>query len=134
MILGAARGPAALLHAERGDGDHARFRRQHQADREHAILLAALHDVSDLDEDLLVAGVLDLQFVDATGLDHLHAAFRERLGQRQRHGAVGAGSVDEINGEVLVHVRARDLAIGICKSGAAGDTECRKCRRSKRNN
>jgi hypothetical protein len=123
-----------LLHAERGDGDHSRFRRQHQTDREHAILLAAFHDVSHLDEDLFVADVFDLQLVDAPGLDHLHAALRKRLGQCQRRGALGAISVDEVNGEVLVHVRARHLAIGIRKGRATGDTECRASRGRERNN
>ena len=134
MILRTARRPAALLHAERGDGDHSGFRRQHQADREHAILLSALHDVSHLDEDLFVAGVFDLQLIDAAGLDHLHAALRKRLGQRQRRGALGAVSVDEVNGKVLVHVRARHLAIGIRKGRAARDTECRTSRGRERNN
>ena len=87
MVLLAARRPAALLDAERGDRQAARFRRQQEAHGEHAVLLAALDDVAGLDEHLLGAGVLDLQLVDAAGLDHLHLALGQRLLQRERDGA-----------------------------------------------
>ena len=86
-ILLTARGPAALLNAERGDADLAGLWRQDEADGQHAILLAALHNIARLDEHILGPGVFDLQFVDAAGLDHAHRLLGHRLLQRQRHGA-----------------------------------------------
>ena len=55
-----------------------------------------------------LAGVLDLELVDLARLDDADAALVERLLQRERHGARRAGAVDEVDGEVLVNVRAGD--------------------------
>src|SRR5208337_5329591 len=69
-VLAPARRPAAALHAIRSHRYGAGTRRQHQAHAEHAILLAALYDVARLDEDFLVAAVLDLHLVDPTDFPH----------------------------------------------------------------
>ena len=79
--------------------------------REHAVLAAALHDVARLDEDVLAAGVLDLELVDLARLDDADAALVERLLQRQRHRSRRARTVNEIDGEVLVNVRAGDAIL-----------------------
>jgi hypothetical protein len=83
VLLAACR-PAALLDAERVDRDAAGFWWQQQAHHQGAILLAALHDVTRLDENRLVAAVLDLELVDVAGLAHLNCAFGQCLFKCQR--------------------------------------------------
>jgi hypothetical protein len=128
VIFAAPRRPASLLDAERGDGNQPRFWRHDEADGQHAVLLAPFHDVAGLNENLLIAGVLDLQFIDAASLDHLDAALCERLGQGQRNGPIRALAMDEVDGKVLVHVRAGHPAIWVGEGGAARSIQCRKCR------
>ena len=81
------------------------MRRQHQAHAEHPILLTALHDITSLDEHLLVAGVLDLHLVDLADLAHLDDLLRQRLLQCQRHGSAAGFAMHEIDREVAVHRR-----------------------------
>src|SRR6516165_197782 len=69
--LAAACRPAALLDAERGDGKRSRMRLEQQADGEHAVLLPALHDVAGLDEDFLVAVIVDRELVDPADLAYV---------------------------------------------------------------
>ena len=78
---------------------------EHQAHAEHAVLLAALHDVAGLDEDLLAAGVLDLQLVDLADLAHLDGLLGERLRERQRDRAAAGLAVHEIDREIAVDRR-----------------------------
>jgi hypothetical protein len=127
QILLAARGPAALLHAERGDGHAAGIGWQQEAHRQHAVLLAALDDVTRLDEHLLRAGVLDLKLVDLSGLDHLHLAFAQRLLQGEGNRAADADAMHEVDCEICMHVRPRDARAGIGERGSAGEAERGKC-------
>ncbi len=110
-VLLAARRPAALLDAERRDRQAAGFRRQHEADAQHAILLAALHDVAGLDEHFVGAEVLDLQLADGAGLVHLDGTLAQRLVEGQRHGARGGFAVDQVDRKVLVNDRAADAVL-----------------------
>src|SRR5207248_1941776 len=77
-VLAAARRPAAAFHAIRSNGYGAGARRQQQTCAEHSILLAAFHDIARLDEDLLIADVLDLNLVDPTDLSHLDRSLAPR--------------------------------------------------------
>ncbi len=92
------------------------MRLEHQADAEHAILLAALHDVAGLDEDLLIADVLDLQLVDLADLAHLDGLLGQRLRQRERHGAAAGLAVHEIDRQIAVDHRAgQPIVVADCR-------------------
>ena len=95
---------------------------QQQTHAEHAVLLPALHDIAGLYEDLLAAGVLDLQLVDLADLAHLDGLLGERLLQCQRDGAAAGFAMHEIDREVAVD-RRTGQAIVIARFGirAAAD-------------
>ena len=95
------------------------MRLEYEAHAEHAVLLPALHDIAGLDEDLLVAGVLDPQLVDLADLAHLDGLLGERLGERQRHRAATGLAVHEIDREVVVH-RRTGQAIVVARLGIRG--------------
>src|SRR5262249_31856841 len=76
------------------------MRWQQQADAEHTILLSALHDIAGLDEDRLVAGVLDLELVDLTGLADGDDFLRQRLLQGERHRSAARGAMHEVNRKI----------------------------------
>src|SRR5580704_14833029 len=122
-VLAAARRPAALLDAERGDRDRPGMGLQQQADAEHAVLLPALHDIAGLNEDLFAAGVLDLQFVDLSELAHHDGLLGERLGERQRDRAAARLAVHEIDRKVAVHGRTGQAVVvaGVGMRGGAGE-------------
>lgn len=60
--------PAGRLDAEDRDGDPAGFGRHDEVGPQRAVLAAALDDVSCLNEEIEVAGVLDEELVDIPGL------------------------------------------------------------------
>src|SRR6266446_2298892 len=99
------------------------MRRQHQADRQRAVLLAALDDVAGLDEHRLLAAILDGQLVDVAGLVDPHRVPRHRLLEGQRHGSSARFSVNEVNGEIFTLQRPREavLALAVRRRGAARD-------------
>src|ERR1700684_2068699 len=126
----AARRPPAGLDAERRDRHLARSRRQQQIDRQHAVLLAALHDIAGLNIDLVLAGILHRQFIDAAGLADLDDPLGQRLLQGQRHSAAASRAVYEIDRKVVVNDRTGDLYAGVGK-GRRSKWKRRKERRDK---
>jgi hypothetical protein len=123
-ILAATGRPPPLLHTKRGDRDSSRFRRQHEADHERTVLLAALHDVARLDEDIVVAEILDLELIDVTGFAHLHQAPGQRFFKRERHFARGRFTVDEMDREIFVRYRTGDAnGIRRLRGAEAGNGE-----------
>ena len=125
-----ARRPPAVLDAERRDRHFAGTRRQQQIDRQHAVLLPALHDVAGLNVDLVLAAILHRQRVDAAGLVDFDGALGQRLLQGQRHGATGCGAVHKIDRKVVVNDRTRDLKTGVGE-GRRSEWQRRKDRRDK---
>ena len=82
-------------------------------DRQHAILPAAFDDVAELDEDRLVAGILDLELADVAGLVNDDGAIEECLLEGGRNGAGRGLPAHQVDGEVLVQQRLGDLEAGV---------------------
>jgi hypothetical protein len=77
---------------------------------DHAILLAALHDVAGLDVYLVgQRDVLDGELADVAGLVQDRELLRQRLLEREEALALDlVFTMDEVDREVLVRVRTRD--------------------------
>jgi hypothetical protein len=97
------------------------MRWQQQADRQGAILLAALHDIAGLNEYCFCAVIFDGQLVDVTGLVDPHSVIRHRLLERQRRRPVARISKNEIDSEIFAHRRPGEavLALAIRRPGSA---------------
>jgi hypothetical protein len=89
------------------------MRRQHQADAQRAVLLAALHDIACLDEHRLLAPIFDGQLVDIAGLVDSHRVRRHRLLERQRHRSGARFAMNEIDRKIFAHQRPRDTVLGL---------------------
>lgn len=103
-ILLATRLPAALFDTKGVERDLAGFRFEHHGRRQDAILPAAFDDISGMDQHLVLAGVLNGQLTNAAGLVNCDGALVQRFIQRQRHWAIGAFAMHEVDGEVVVGV------------------------------
>src|SRR5207247_1192987 len=104
---------AALLDAERRKGDRPTVRRHYQAGVDGAVLLAPLQTVAFLQEQVVIALVVDLQFTDLLlgllgDLDHLSL---KTLRERDEVALILSTGMNEIDRQVLVGIRSGDAIV-----------------------
>jgi len=103
-----------------------------QADRQGAVLFAALDDIAGLHEHLFRTAVFNRQLVDVIGLVNPHGVVRDRLLERQRHRSRTRSPMNEIDGEIFADERPRQTLRAVeIRPGSAGacceDQEYREC-------
>src|ERR1039457_334390 len=109
---------------------------------QHSVLSAALHDLARLDIDILPGQILYLQLIDGAGFVDNNLVLLHRLGQGQVPILDALLSVNEVDVQVVVLIRAAEPQLGGARSdrgrqkgsdidcgGSHGDfSSARKCR------
>jgi hypothetical protein len=100
-----------MLDAEGGDRHRLGVRRQHQIVGERAILLAAFDDLAALDVNRAIGNILDRKLAHVSGFMHDHFPRGQRLFEREVIALDRVGTMDEIDRQILVRVRAGEVRL-----------------------